>query len=108
MNNYNVKNYETKFTKNEESLFILNLDNNRVMEVPMWSFYLYMSDLDENLAYYGGKFPEWEELTYDLMELGFNFKEGFNKYIQQFDSEQMYEFTTIQDGYDYDDLEEDF
>ena len=41
MNNYNVKNYETKFTKNEESLFILNLDNNRVMEVPMWSFYLY-------------------------------------------------------------------
>lgn len=108
MNNLNIKNYEIRFTKNEESQFILYLDNNRLMEIPMWSFYLYMSEFDENLKDYGDNFTEWEELTSDLLELGYNFRKGFTRYIQQFSSDQMDEFTTIQDGYDYTELDEDF
>ena len=107
MNTMKVKNYQTNFTENEESTFILYLDNNKVMEVAMWSFYLYMSDLDDNLFVYGGIFPGWEELTEDLLELGYDFLTALNTYIQQFDEEQILEFSSVQDGYDYDDLDDD-
>jgi len=107
MNTIIVKNYQTNFTEYEESTFILYLNDNKVLEVPMWSFYLYMSDLDDNLFIYGGKFPEWEKLTKDLLELGYDFINGFNTYIQQFSEDEMSEFSTIQDGYDYDDLDDD-
>jgi hypothetical protein len=84
MNSRTIKNFQFNFTEYEESTFIVTLDNNRYMEIPMWSFYLYMSDLDEKLSYYGGKFPEWEKLTEDLISLGYDFKENLNIYLQQF------------------------
>lgn len=110
MNEMTVNSYEVNFTDKEESTFKLFLDNHRIMEVPMWSFYLHRADTDANLSKYGDNFPEWEELTADLMELNYDFLSAFNEYIQQFDDEQIDEFTQIEDGYDYEyefDEEED-
>lgn len=101
MNKMTVNSYEVNFTDKEESTFKLFLDNHRIMEVPMWSFYLHRADTDTNLSKYGDNFPEWEELTADLMELNYDFTSAFNEYIQQFDDEQIDEFTQIEDGYDY-------
>ena len=101
MNEMKVNGYEIKFTDNEESTFILQLNDHKIMEVPMWSFYLFISEYDDSLSKYGDNFPEWEELTADLMELNYDFTSAFNEYVQQFDDEQIDEFTQIEDGYDY-------
>jgi len=93
MNSRTIKNFEFNFLEYDESSFILTLDNNRLMEIPMWSFYFYVSEFDKNLSYYGNKYPEWEKLTEDLISLGYDFKENLNLYIQQFDDEQMEEFS---------------
>lgn len=104
MNLRTIKNFEFNFTEYEESTFILTLDNNSSMEIPMWSFYMYMSDLDKNLSYYGNKYPEWEKLTEDLISLGYDFKKNLDLYIQQFSDEQMEEFTFSEnDNFDNDD-----
>jgi hypothetical protein len=104
MNSRTIKNFEFNFTEYEESTFILTLDNNSSMEIPMWSFYMYMSDLDKNLSYYGNKYPEWEKLTEDLISLGYDFKKNLDLYIQQFSDEQMEEFTFSEnDNFDNDD-----
>jgi hypothetical protein len=102
-----VKNFEFNFTEYEESTFILTLDNNSSMEIPMWSFYMYMSDLDKNLSYYGNKYPEWEKLTEDLISLGYDFKKNLGLYIQQFSDEQMEDFTFSEnDDFNFDDDDE--
>jgi hypothetical protein len=107
MNSRTIKNFEFNFTEYEESTFILTLDNNSSMEIPMWSFYMYMSDLDKNLSYYGYKYPEWEKLTEDLISLGYDFKKNLGLYIQQFSDEQMEDFTFSEnDDFNFDDDDE--
>jgi hypothetical protein len=109
MNEMKVNGYEIKFTDNEESTFILQLNDHKIMEVPMWSFYLFISEYDDSLSKYSDNFPEWEKLTHDLIELNYNFKSAFDKYIQQFDDEQMDEFTETEEGYDYEfDYDDEF
>ena len=100
MNQRKIKSLDFLFTESEESLFLIRLDNNRTMEIPMWSFYMYMSDLDENLAYYGGNFPEWEQLTEDLISLGYDFKANLEMYLQQFNDKQIHEFSLIEDNFE--------
>ena len=102
MNQRTIKSFGFYFTKSEENLFLIKLDNNRRMEVPMWSFYIYMSAFDENLTYYGGKFPEWEELTEDLISLNYDFKTNLEIYLQQFTDEQIKDFSFIEDSKNFD------
>lgn len=94
-----VNKVEFKLTDNEDSYFIVTLKTSRIMEVPMWSFFNFVSDYDEKLAYYGGNFPEWEELTKDLVSLGYDFKSNMDKYIAQFTEEQIEDFS--EDSSDY-------
>lgn len=101
MNEYSVTDYKINYTDHEESIFILSLDNHKIMEVPMWSFYLFISETDKNLEKYSDKFNEWEMVTSNLMELNYDFQLALNLYIQQFTNEQIEEFTQIEEGYDY-------
>lgn len=101
MNLHKVKNVQINFTNYEESLFTVYLDNNKIMEIPMWSFYLFMSKHDKNLEKYGNNFNEWEQLTLDLLELNYDFLSALNTYIQQFDDEQIEEFMFVDDEYEY-------
>jgi len=98
MNSRHIKTFEFNFTDYEESTFLIVLDNDRNMHISMWSFYLFMSDIDENLSYYCGKFPEWEKVTEDLISLGYDFKTNLEKYLDQFSDSQIEEFSFENDN----------
>jgi hypothetical protein len=94
-----IKSLEPVITKTEESYFKVILDSNRIMEVPMWSFYMYLSEEDENLSQYAGKFPEWEQLTNDLLTLEFPFITKMIVYLNQFTEEQIEDFSFSPEEY---------
>ena len=90
-----VNNFELVTIKDKESYFRCHLSNKRIMDVSLWSFYLFINEYDTELWIYGEKFKDWESLTYDLIELNYNFSDSLNKYIQQFKHKEIDEFTYI-------------
>jgi len=88
-----VKDFKIRFSKTQESLFYVLLDNNKKMEVPLWSFFQFVTDADFNLFVYAKNFNEWELLAKDLISLGYDFQEKLNEYIGQFTEEDIKEFS---------------
>lgn len=78
---------------NGESTFVVLLDNNRLMEISMWSLYLYLFEQDPNLEAYVTWFDDWESATKDLLDLGYDFNKALNNYIQQFTDKQVQQFS---------------
>lgn len=105
MNNTEIKNWRPVFNDYEESYFTVELVGGKSMEIPMWSFYSFLSEIDGKLSEYGGKFPEWEKLTEDLIELGYDFKSPIKEYVNQFTPEELNEFTFNDEDFEDD---EDF
>ena len=87
-----IKTFEPILTEDEESYFRCILVNRTYIEVPLWSFYEYTANTDENLKQFALKFNEWEELTLELIEFGYDFKTKLELYLQQFSDEEMEDF----------------
>lgn len=89
MNTFIIKSVDFIFSDNQESYFLIKLNNENRMNIPFWSFYHYMSDIDSNLYNYSSNFDEWEKLTEDLISLNYDFSNGLTIYLQQFDDKQI-------------------
>jgi hypothetical protein len=76
-----------------ESTFVVLLDNNRLMEISMWSLYLFLFNDDPNLGTYVESFEDFESATKDLRELGYDFHKALDNYIQQFTDKQVQQFS---------------
>ena len=101
-NNY-IKKYEVVFTESEDSYFDCLLNNNRKIEISLWSFYEFAVTDDKDLKDYALKFHEWEDLTRELTDFGYPFEKLLNKYIQQFSEEDLEDFTfPVEDKYEED------
>jgi hypothetical protein len=87
-----IKTFEPILSKHEESYFKCVLINNTYIEIPFWSFYEYTVKKDENLKQFALKFDEWEGLTLELTEFGYDFKTKLDWYLQQFSDEEMEDF----------------
>jgi hypothetical protein len=95
-NSRKIVEYEINYSPtNGESTFVVLLDNNRLMEISMWSLYLFLFDQDENLEKYVTSFDEWESATKDLLDLGYDFNKALYNYIQQFTDKQIREFSML-------------
>jgi hypothetical protein len=87
-----IKTFDPILTEDEESYFRCILVNNTYIEIPFWSFYEYMTNTDENLRQFALKFDEWEQLTTELIEFGYDFKTKLDLYLQQFSDEVLEDF----------------
>ena len=97
MNSIRLNSFAILFSKDGESYFECELSGNRKMQIAMWSFYEFAITTDENLETHSLRFNEWEELTEELLELGYDFEPVLNNYIQQFSDEDIDEFTMFLD-----------
>ncbi len=71
-----------------------DLGNNRFFDIEISEFYFTLLDTDKNLLSYSKKFENWDELTNDLLTLGFPFEYYCEEYINtQFTDSEIEEFT---------------
>lgn len=71
-----------------------NLSNNKFFDIQIDDFYFFLMEKDDNLNSYSKKFQTWDELTNDLITLGYPFVIYFESYINsQFTEEELFEFT---------------
>ena len=87
-----IKTFEPILTEDEESYFRCILFNETYIDIALWSFYEYTANTDENLKQFALKFYEWEELTLELIDFGYDFKTKLELYLQQFSDEEMEDF----------------
>jgi|688.fasta_scaffold165783_4 hypothetical protein len=93
MKNLKVTKFKYKRSNKQESTFIVLLNIGKKMEIPIWSFFEFVNNRDLNLAKYSERFDEWEELTEDLISMGYNFEEKLTEYVIQFTEEEINEFS---------------
>lgn len=71
-----------------------DLGNNRFFDIEITEFFFTLVDTDQNLESYSKRFSTWDELTNDLLTLGFPFEHYCEKYINtQFTDSEIEEFT---------------
>jgi len=88
-----IKSFTTVITEDEESYFDCELDSDRRIQIHLTDFYLFAVKKDIRLKGYSNNFDEWEGLTNVLVELGYDFNCVLNEYLQQFNEQQLDEFT---------------
>ena len=94
-----LESFEFVFTESSESYFLCLLPEEKVLILPFWNFYEYMQKSDKNLKEFALKFDEWEKLTNELIDFGYDFKTALNLYVQQFTSEQLEDLCLDLDEY---------
>ena len=95
MNGYKIFNFKIILTENEDSYFHCQLNDNKKIEISLWSFYAFIIKSDKALEKLSEQFDEWETLTEELLTLSFDFEKYLSEYINQFDDDQMEFFVFI-------------
>jgi hypothetical protein len=89
-----VKNVKLIYDNQGLDSFKCSLGNNQLFDIEICDFYYFLVDNDQNLLKYSEKFQNWDELTQDLLGLGFPLTTYLESYINtQFTSDDIIEFT---------------
>ena len=93
MNNTKLLSYNAIIKFNEESYFKCLLNNKKNFEISFWSFYEFVGNTDEELKRFSLTFDSWEDLTDELVSLGYDFDNKLNEYLQQFTDDEIVDFS---------------
>jgi hypothetical protein len=89
-----VKSFSLKYDNKGLELFKCLLVDKQLFDVEICNFYHFLVNKDNNLLKYSEKFKNWDELTQDLISLGFPIDEHLETYINtQFTEDDIIEFT---------------
>jgi hypothetical protein len=89
-----IKSFKFIWENSEIDGIKCDFGNHQYFDIEIADFYFFLIDTDDNLFKYSEKFKTWTELTENLIELGFPFKESCEKYIvTQFTEDDIIEFT---------------
>lgn len=95
-----VISFDTLESDNEESYFICQLNNNRVIDISYYSFCNFAIQSDDRLFEFSKKYSDWESLVNDLLDFNYDFLTIFNMYIAQFSEDELSEFTYNSEYFD--------
>ena len=89
-----VKNVKPVYDNLGLESFKCSLGNNKLFDIEICDFYHFLVSKDQNLLKYSEKFQNWDELTQDLISLGFPIDKYLELYINtQFTPDDIIEFT---------------
>ena len=100
MNKHYVVSHELHVSKDEDSWFTCKLDNGKFIDISFYALVWFASKDDENLKKYADKFDEWETVVEELTELGYDFETKLNQYVQQFNEEDLNDFSYFEGEFD--------
>ena len=89
-----VKNIKPIYDNLGLESFKCTIGNNQLFDIEICDFFHFLVEKDKNLMEYSKKFENWDELTQDLISLGFPLPDYLELYINtQFTSDDIIEFT---------------
>lgn len=89
-----VKSFSLIYDNEGLESFKCSLGKNQLFDIEICDFYHFLVSKDKNLLSYSEKFQNWDELTQDLISLGFPLNSFLESYINsQFTEDDIIEFT---------------
>ena len=100
MKNMFVKEYRIVMPDDGASYFQCELSTDKTIDIDMGELYEFTILTDKELELHSLSCVEWEELTEELLEKKYEFKNILNQYLQQFTEKEIDEINKASDFMD--------